>query len=384
MDQSQSALAVHVVPGLSSEAGGPSYSVPRLVDALREQSWIVTLRALSGGTTRPYVVLATPDKCPIFRPLQMSRTLSQALRADARAGAILHTHGLWLMPNIYPGWARARGGAECRLVHSPRGMLGAAALQISRWKKLPVWHLWQKDALRRADLIHATAVSEYEEVRAAGLTNPVAIIPNGIDLPVLAPKPISKGERVVLSLGRIHPKKGLDQLLRAWQQLEADHPLWSLRLIGPAEGGHDKELAALARSLSLQRVTIGGPAYGEEKWAEHRAADLFVLPTLNENFAISVAEALASEVPVISTKGAPWAGLETSRCGWWIDHGEAALAAALRTAMALPDTERKVMGVRGREWMERDFGWDAIGRDMIAAYTWLRAGGDPPPTIRLA
>ena len=264
-------------------------------------------------------------------------------------------------------------------------MLGLVALRISAWKKRPFWWLLQRSALEAADCLHATAASEYQEIRAVGLTRPVAIIPNGIDLPDRATMPPRGGgtERVVLSLGRIHPKKGLDRLVRAWARIEPEFPSWRLRIVGPAEVGHDKQLAALARALGLQRVAIEGPVYGaQQKLDTYRNADLFVLPTLNENFALTVAEALAAEVPVISTRGAPWAGLDRERCGWWIDHGVDPLAAALRQAMTIGCAERRAMGARGRAWMARDFGWDRIAGDMLQVYRWLIEGGEPPPTVR--
>ena len=116
------------------------------------------------------------------------------------------------------------------------------------------------------------------------MTNPVAIIPNEIDLPAASGPIISNGgNRTVLSLGRIHPKKGTDRLIRAWAELEAEHPDWHLRIIGPSEVGHDQELRALAATLSLRRVSIEGPVYGEAKLTVMRTADVFVLPSLNEN-----------------------------------------------------------------------------------------------------
>ena len=99
-------------------------------------------------------------------------------------------------------------------------------------------------------------------------------------------------------------------------------------------------------------------------------------------FGIAVAEALAAEAPVISTKGAPWRGLETERCGWWIDHGVEPLGNALRSALQTPSQERLRMGARGREWMARDFGWDRIAEEMLGVYEWLRVGGDAPRSVR--
>ena len=110
---------------------------------------------------------------------------------------------------------------------------------------------------------------------------------------------------------------------------------------------------------------------------------LFVLPTLNENFAMTVAESLAAGTPVIATKGAPWAGLETESCGWWIDHGVEPMAAALAAAMARPPEALRVMGARGREWMQRDYSWDRIGHEMLEAYRWAVTRGTPPPMVRV-
>lgn len=125
-----------------------------------------------------------------------------------------------------------------------------------------------------------------------------------------------------------------------------------------------------------------GPIPGDAKTTAYREADLFVLPTLNENFALTVAEALAAGTPVISTKGAPWSGLQREGCGWWIDHGVEPLAAAMAHAMALPRETLKTMGNKGRAWMARDFSWDRIARDMLDVYLWLARGGEPPLTIR--
>jgi glycosyltransferase involved in cell wall biosynthesis len=284
-----------------------------------------------------------------------------------------------LAPNIYPAAAAQAAGRA--LVVSPRGMLGPDALRFSSLQKRIVWAAFQKNALASAAFIHATSEEECAEVRAMGLANPVVVIPNGVDVPPLAPMP-KAAERIALSLGRIHPKKGLDRLIRAWDLAGKATAGWRLCIVGPDEGGHAAELKALAAGRGLTNVEISGPAYGETKLAAYRQASLFVLPTLNENFALTVAEALAAGTPVLATKGAPWAGLETERCGWWIDHGEAVMAEALKLALALPPSELAAMGKRGRAWMERDFSWDHIGRRMLAAYQWAVDGGDAPEEVR--
>ena len=126
-------------------------------------------------------------------------------------------------------------------------------------------------------------------------------------------------------------------------------------------------------ALGLTRVSVEGPIYGDAKTAAYREADLFVLPTLNENFGLTVAEALAAGTPAISTKGAPWSGLESEGCGWWIDHGVEPLAAALAHAMALPREALKAMGDKGREWMARDFSWDRVAQRYARCLSLARA-----------
>jgi len=377
----------HVVPGLASVYGGPSYTVPALAAALAARGAPVTLRCVEGadGVQPPGVDLVVhPALANVLgRVLWASPGLKKALTADAQSGAILHVHGLWLMPSVYPAFAKRRSRGKAKIVHAPRGMLAESALRFSAWKKRPFWLLLQRSALEAADCLHATADSEYGDIRAAGLANPVAIIPNGVDVPEQPRVQKRNNENVVLSLGRIHPKQGLDRLIRAWALIENSFPGWRLSIAGPAEGTHAQDLARLAGTLGVRNVDISGAVYGEDKARLFREAGLFVLPTLTENFAVTVAESLAAGTPVISTKGAPWAGLETHRCGWWIDHGPEPMAAALRAAMSLSVEERLAMGARGRTWMARDFAWDAIARQMEEVYRWLAVGSERPNCVRL-
>jgi glycosyltransferase involved in cell wall biosynthesis len=383
--------SVHVIAGLDSAHGGPSYTVPRLCQALVAagvDAQLLSVAAAKGCDIEPEgesVRCFPPDwaSVPVVRQLRCSSGLRSALRELAPNVDVIHNHGLWLMPNVKAG--RAALLARKPFIVAPRGMLSSTALSFSRLKKRVVWALLQGDVVRRASCIHATSEQEHNEIRDFGLTNPVAIIPNGIDIPELDSHSTAANDagRIVLSLGRIHPKKGLDRLVRAWAKVEAAHLEWRLRIVGPDELGHARELAELAAELKTQRVSIEGPVAGAAKAEAYRDADLFVLPTLNENFAITVAEALAAGTPVIATKGAPWHGLEREDCGWWIDHGVEPLAATLTNAMAMGPGALQAMGAKGREWMRRDFSWEAAAHEMLDVYRWLSSGGDVPSTVRL-
>jgi len=389
-----SLFVTHVVPSLAAAYGGPAYSVPRLCQALGADADVkTTLLSVVDSCEEPseqsregfrnISFVHDYSHIPLVRTLRLSKSLKCALDECASEADVVHNHGLWVMPNIQAGWAARRAGKP--LIIAPRGMLSPVALSFSRRKKRVIWRLAQGAVVRGAACIHATSEAEYQDVRAAGIFNPVAVIPNGIDLPMQDEKVTwARGaERIVLSLGRIHPKKGLDRLLRAWAKVEAEIPGWRLRIVGPAEMGHDEALRALVKEFGLSRVTIEDAIYGGDKLRAYRGADLFVLPTLNENFGLTVAESLAAGTPVISTTGAPWSGLETEGCGWWIDQGVEPLAASLATAMAQPRWALKAMGAKGRAWMERDFSWMRVAGDMLDVYSWLTKSTGAPPTIRL-
>jgi glycosyltransferase involved in cell wall biosynthesis len=208
----------------------------------------------------------------------------------------------------------------------------------------------------------------------------VAVIPNGVDIPAAGPMQHSE-RRTLLFLGRVHPVKGVDILVRAWGQLEERFPEWDLAVVGPGEPEHVQLLVDLAVSLKVLRATFAGPLYGLEKIRAYQTADLFVLPTHSENFGMAVAEALAAGCPVITTKGAPWEGLVEHRAGWWIEIGVEPLRSALGEAMSQGRDRLAEMGVRGRAWMQRDFSWDSIAAELLTSYRWLRDGGSRPEWI---
>jgi glycosyltransferase involved in cell wall biosynthesis len=322
-------------------------------------------------------------RVPGLDQLRFSRKMRLALRGRATAGSIFHTHGLWLMPNVYPAQIGNSMGIPVML--SPRGMLGPAALEFSKWKKKAMWLAFQGSALRAVDCFHATCEQEYQEIREYGLRQPVAIVPNGIAVyPSLVERGAEPQARTAVYVGRIHPKKGLDRLLAAWGMVEAKSPDWRLRIIGRGNSEYVGSLRRQATTLGLSRICFEDALFGETKDAAFRTSDVFVFPTLNENFGLTVAESLAQGTPVICTKGAPWAGLEGNRCGWWVDHGPESLAGALLAAMSIPRKELHAMGERGRDWMIRDFSWTGVAEMMSEVYEWLGRGGPVSRHVRIA
>jgi len=303
----------------------------------------------------------------------------RALARAAQAVDIIHTHSLWSMVQVAAGWVVP--GKRAKLVVSPHGTLSPWALSYRKWRKRLMWP-FQRRALARADLLHATSEAEYHDIRARGFRAPVVVIPNGIDVPPLAPRGLQKGLRNLLFLGRLHPVKGLDRLLDVWATLESEFQEWQLVVAGKGDPAYEAVIKAQAERLGLQRIRFTGPLYGKHKEAAYRAADLFVLPTHSENFGIVVAEALAHGCPAIVSKGAPWSGLDREGCGWWVDRDVPALRAVLSSAMTMSEDERRTMGARGHAWMQREFGWSSIAVRMLGAYRWLMQGGECPDCVK--
>ena len=378
----RSVRSIQIVSSIDEEASGPSYTVVRLSQELLACGEPVRLVTLDGSRTSPDIpFVETYPMRPVLVQLGFSPQMCDRLIRAAEHSDILHNHGLWMMPNVYPGWAVR--SSLCQLVVSPRGMLSRWALNHSAWKKRIFWALVQGPAVRRASCFHATADSEYEEIRSAGLLRqPVCVIPNGIDVPEMKLKAVTQS-RILLFLGRIHPKKGVDLLLRAWAAVGPKFPEWELRIAGPDNNGYLPRMQAMAETLNLKRVEFCGPLYGETKQAAYREAELFVLPTHSENFGITVAESLAVGTPAIVSKGAPWSGLEEHRAGWWIDIGIDPLVACMEEAMSLSRNELISKGQSGREWMIKDYSWPRIGQMMHLTYKWLLSGGETPAWVFL-
>lgn len=371
---------VHIVPHIDQEASGPSYSVPRLCQSLAQCGNEVELSCLAARETIPGVKLDLHRQWPILGRFAISTSLVAGMRHKAMVVDVVHNHSLWSMVNVASGWAVP--GRNAKLVTSPRGTLSAWALRRNATQKRLLWPL-QRRALARADLLHATSEVEYDEIRSHGFTAPVAVIPNGIDLPDLtAGENAHSGRtRTLLFLSRIHPIKGLDSLLHAWAKLQTEHPDWRLVIAGKGEVEHVQHVQALASRLQLQRVEFPGALYGDAKAQAYRQADVFVLPTHSENFGMVVAEALAHGCPAVVGQGAPWRDLPSEGCGWWVPNDVETLVATIGSAMRLPSLQLRAMGQRGRAWMERDFGWQAIGQKMDGAYRWLLSGSVRPEWV---
>lgn len=348
---------LHVAIDIPPASGGPTRSIKGLSRALSRSGIDVGLLVLHGLDK-----FDNPCGVKVYYG-ESGVDVGEVLRQYD----IVHIQGMW-----HPGLHKVV--AYCRkiglpYVISPRGSLDPWALSVKPLRKRIARILYQDRDLRGAAAIHATAEAEAEHIREAGFRNNIIISPNGVDVPgCLEPQEENVyGKKTALFLSRLHPGKGLLALAEAWAKVRPQG--WVMRVVGPDSYGHKAEVVSKLRLLGIEgEWQFRDMVDDVEKWKEYAAADLLVHPSVSENFGITIAEGLASGLPVICTKGAPWSDIVERKCGWWIDVGAEPLSVALREALSYDTEKFQDMGRRGRKLVEDKYTWDAVSDAMIKGY----------------
>ncbi|MFK5921789.1 MAG: glycosyltransferase [Verrucomicrobiota bacterium] len=367
---------LHSVDSLARANGGLPLAVCGLTSALVQtgQTHALKISLISSKTDLPSLPTQQLDLITTDNWIEQLQTSHQQ-----RPISLIHQHGLWVKSAHTT--STFAGKNRIPIVISPHGMLEPWALQHHAWRKKLALTLYQKRHLKQATALHATCEAEAQHIRELGYTQPIAVIANGVTLPESIQKKEPSGkQRSALFLSRLHPKKGLPMLLEAWAKIR---PLdWNLIIAGNDQNGHLAELKKQSQQLGLSsQVTFPGPLYDEAKEQAFQQADLFILPSHSENFAIVIAEALAHQLPVITTRETPWQILEQQNCGWWVEAQTNTIATALKNATELPAAELQSMGQSGRELVAEKFLWPKVAKQMLSFYHWLIDEDDRPDFV---
>ena len=228
------------------------------------------------------------------------------------------------------------------------------ALAHSGWKKRLLGWAFQNRDLHRAACIHVNSRAEAAGIRGFGLKQPIAIIPNGVDATFLGPLPgreqferafpQAAGRRIVLFMGRLHKKKGLGLLLRAWARLASQFTDWIVVIAGP-DRGFETPARRLIQELGLApSVILTGNLQGEAKREALGAAEVFVLPSFSEGFSMAVLEAMACSLPVLLTPQCNFPEAAASGAAVEVEPNVGSVESGLRRVLSLSVAERKKMG----------------------------------------
>lgn len=323
---------------------------------------------------------------------------------------LLQVHGIWQYPSIAAsGWHRK---TKLPYIISPHGMLDPWAVGNSHWKKLLAHTAYEGKHLREAMCIRALCKSEEQSIRAYGLKNPVCVIPNGIDLPEKKLETRSKRaeKKILLFLGRLHPKKGLPNALRAWASYSKSEiqnsrfSEWQFVIAGWDQGGHEAELKRLCREIGVPEASISaeeflsehppsglrsaasvvfiGPAFGDTKDALLRQASAFILPSFSEGLPMSVLEAWSYGLPVLMTDFCNLPEGFAVDAAIRIGTDVASIADGMRNFLRSPTSDLRSLGSNGRALVERQFAWPQIATQMKEVYDWMLGGGDAPDCMK--
>jgi glycosyltransferase involved in cell wall biosynthesis len=384
-----------LVSSISREAGGLFQSVRGLAKAVASASATASVFGISDRKSAVDSLEWQPLSVHAFRPQFRAWGYSdQLVPALVRANLdVLSTHGLWKYCSVASNaWHRRTGRPY--IVH-PHGMLERWALQNAKWKKRIAALLYEDRHMRGAACLRALCEAEARSIRAYGMRNPVSIIPNGVDLPELVEssaleveslpfRKFAQGRKVLLYLGRLHPKKNVASLIRVWKQTLDSHAAiaksWILAIAGWGQSAHEQKLKGLA---AVPSVVFLGPQFGVEKNACYRACDAFILPSLSEGLPMTVLEAWAYAKPVLMTPECNLPEGFAADAAIQIGTTPEQIAAGLKQLIEMSDDDRRAMGDRGRNLVATKFSWPRIGEQMRSVYEWILGGGATPQSVRL-
>jgi len=384
---------LHVIPSVSPLRGGPSEAILQMVNALREQgvdAEIVTTNDHGDGLLDVplYDRLEYPNHAPV--PVRFFPRFSPsipAVREFAFSGALaawlwqhmtdydlVHVHAIFSgSSTIAMAIARLQ---KVPYIVRPLGQLCHWSLQQGNRKKQLYLSLMERANLNHAQSIHFTSVQEQQEASALGLQAPGFVLPHGLVMPPLLPNAKTRlreslnlpaDEPILLFLSRLHPKKGLDDLIPALSHLQ-DHR-FTFVLAGNATPDYDAEVQQLLQITGLKaRTRRLGFVAGEQKALLLQGSDLFALTSHSENFGIAVLEAMANGLPVLVTPGVALAPIvERSQLGWVAPLDQAAITTTLQQILnnlALLEA----MGERARIMVSQHYTWNRIAINLIQQY----------------
>ena len=380
---------------LDPKYGGPTYSVP--IQCIGTQREGAEMSLVVYEASKPFEdrliaegveMIHLPDPKNKYQHSWASN-LKKYLYSSKDMPDILHFHGVWMPDNLYV----SQFGRKHHIpyVINPRGDTEIARINYDRIKSIKkklAWRLYSKGIVDNAACIIATSEQERDSIRILGSKVPVAIIPNGIELDAFPKEVIhNHGEKkVLLFLSRVNPIKGIEHLIEAWSKLpEQFRSEWELHIAGNSDPkDYIHTLEHKVESMNLKdSIFFVGPINGEAKMRKYQDSNLFILPTLNENFGNVVAEAMMCECPVITTTNAPWRCLTDYKCGWWIDLSVENLVKSMSEAMSLTDNERHALGKKSRQCITELFAAPSVAKKTMAVYSWVLGEGPKPDFVEV-
>lgn len=302
----------------------------------------------------------------------------------SKAG-LLHMEALWRYPHLLmTTWKKKQ---KKPIVCSPHGMLDPYIIKSQGIAKRIIARIFFQKGLEAVTCYHALCHKEMEDIRAYGLKQPIAIIPNGINLPdgnIVFTKTDNK--KHLLYLGRLHKKKGVDILLEAVALIKDENPelfsQWHIDLVGWDHENCERHLREIVDTNNLHNsVTFHGGLFGEDKIRMYATSDAYILPSHGEGLPMTILEAWSWKLPVLMTKQCNIPEGFEANAAIRIDDDINSVKNGIISLMQMSEAERKAIGNCGYELVKRQFTWEASAKKMIELYEWLITKKNKPEFV---
>lgn len=313
--------------------------------------------------------------------LVLSFTLIRWLAHNIKSYDVVHTHTLFSPIIAFTHFL-------CRLykipyVMTPHGMLDPWALAYKAWKKRYYYQYLEQPSLRYASAIHALSASEIDQVRTLGFSQTI-LVPNGVNKHEFENLPHAQffydkfpdlqSKKLILFLGRLDPKKGLDLLAPAFSDVHQAFPDTHLVVAGP----DSIDFIATARSYfsyanCLDAVTFTGMLAGVMKYAALTAADVYVSPSYSEGFSMSILEGMASALPCVFTSGCNFPEAAKANVAYEVAIDVDEIATALIKCLQHPEQSR-LMGQKAQQFIFNYYDWESIAVRLHRTYESILDG----------
>ena len=294
---------------------------------------------------------------------------------------IYQAQGIWQY-NTYALVDVARTKRKPYII-TPRGMLYPQDIAKSKpWFKKMSLKIRLLADLNHAACVHVTCDDEMRHCRDLGVTSPIAVVPNPVEINDYSS--CKKDDVFRLGyLGRISRRKNVEGLIYAWAALGVKAEDGELLIIGGGDEQYLSFLKSEVTRLKLSNVRFTGFISGKEKEEALTSLSVLAMPSEFENFGNVIVEGLVRGIPCIATTGSPWKDLTDHKCGWWVSYSQDAINEAVWSALATPVEELFAMGERGKKLMKEKYSIEAVSLQMKRLYEWITVGADKPDFVHL-
>ena len=357
---------------LGHNVGLISYRQPGAEDQIRQMIHTV-----------PGAELIEREELPAIPVLErfIGRSVRREMHRRLQGVEIVHLHGVW--DPILKAGADTAHAANIPYIVAPHGMLDPWSLSQHRLKKQIALLMGYRTMLNRAAFLHVLNSDEAELIRPLGLTARAAVIPNGVDPQELAElpppgtfaasHPALKGRPFILFLSRLHYKKGLDFLAKAFACVARVNRSAQLVIAGPDEGARAGFEADIRGAGLSDRVHLVGPLYGREKYAALRDAACFCLPSRQEGFSMAILEAMGCGTPVVISDACHFPEVFQRGAGFVVPLDPKAISDAISRILDDDGLQRRT-GNAGRAMVMGEYAWPRIAEQTIGEYEKARGG----------